>query len=146
MSAGVRLYRLLLFLFPAEFRAQFGNELAQWYRDRRRHESAVRVWSDAARDLFRTAPKERVSVVSGDLRYALRGVRRAPAFALAVVGTVALAVTANTSIFSVVNAVLLRPLPPSFPASLVQVAEKNERLNLPSFGASVLNFDSWRER
>jgi hypothetical protein len=135
MSAGERLYRLLLRLYPADFRAQFGSELAQWYLDRRRHESAVRVWVDVARDLFSTAPKQQVTAVSSDLRYALRSVRRAPALAFAVVGTVALAVTANTSMFSVVNAVLLRPLPFSDTGRLVQVAEKNDRLNLPSFGA-----------
>lgn len=67
-------------------------------------------------------------------------------FTAAIVLTVALAIAANTAIFSVVNAVLLRPLPFEEPARLVQVAEKNDKLNLPSFGASVLNFLSWREQ
>jgi hypothetical protein len=48
--------------------------------------------------------------------------------------------------FSVVNAVLLRPLPFGEPTRLMQVAEKNDRLNLPNFGASVLNYLSWKER
>src|SRR5205823_11327527 len=48
--------------------------------------------------------------------------------------------------FSVINAVLLRPLPFAEPNRLVQVAEKNDKLNLPNFGASVLNFLSWREQ
>src|SRR5438874_8488110 len=81
-----------------------------------------------------------------DLRYAVRLIRRAPMFTAAVVGTVALAIAANTAIFSVVNAVLLRPLPLAEPGRLIQVAEKNDALGLPNFGASVLNFLSWRER
>ena len=68
-----------------------------------------------------------------------------PVFTAAVVLTIALAIGANTAIFSVVNAVILRPLPFRAPNRIVQIAEKNDKLNLPSFGASVLNFLSWRE-
>ncbi len=81
-----------------------------------------------------------------DLRYALRMIRKTPLFTVVVVFTVALAIAANTAIFSFVNAVLLRPLPFREPGRLVQVAEKNDKLNLPNFGASVLNFLSWREQ
>src|SRR6058998_3115416 len=81
-----------------------------------------------------------------DFRYALRMIRKTPLFTAVVVFTVALAIAANTAIFSFVNAVLLRPLPFREPGRLVQVAEKNDRLNLPNFGASVLNFLSWREQ
>src|SRR5690349_12028515 len=81
-----------------------------------------------------------------DIRYALRAMRRNPLFTAAVVLTVAVAIAANTSIFSVVNAVLVRPLPYLQPDRLVQIAEKNDKLHLPSFGASVLNFISWREQ
>src|SRR5438552_2674665 len=81
-----------------------------------------------------------------NLRYGFRMMRRAPLFTAAVVLTVALAIAANTTIFSVVNAVMLQPLPFHQPGRLVQVAEKNDRLNLPNFGASVLNFLSWREQ
>src|SRR5215467_11622936 len=81
-----------------------------------------------------------------DFRYAFRMMRRTPGFTFAVVLTVALAIAANTAIFSVVNAELVRPLPYREPSRLVQVAEKNDKLNLPTFGASVLNFLSWREQ
>ena len=59
---------------------------------------------------------------------------------------VALAIVASASIFSIVNSVLLKPLPFRDPAALVQVAEKNDKLKLPVFGSSVLNFVSWREQ
>ena len=81
-----------------------------------------------------------------DITYALRMMRRTPLFTAAVILTVTLAIAANTTIFSVVNAVMLRPLPFRDPSRLVQVAEKNDKLNLPSFGSSVLNFLSWQEQ
>jgi putative ABC transport system permease protein len=80
------------------------------------------------------------------LTYAVRMMRRTPVFTVAVVLTVALAIAANATIFSVMNAVLLRPLPFAEQNRLLQVAEKNDKLSLPYFGASVLNFLSWREQ
>jgi len=85
-------------------------------------------------------------VLVSDIRYAIRMMRRTPLFTAAVVLTVALTIAATTTIFSFVNAVLLRPLPFRDPNRLLQVAEKNDKLNLASFGASVLNFLSWREQ
>ena len=81
-----------------------------------------------------------------DLRYTVRMLRKSPLFTLAVVLTVALAIGANTAIFSVVDAVMLRPLPYDHPDRLVWIAEKNDTLNLPTFAASVLNYLSWKEQ
>ena len=61
--------------------------------------------------------------------------RRTAMFTASVILAVALAIAANTAIFSVVNAVMLRPLPFAKPERLVQVAEKNDKLSLPNFGA-----------
>lgn len=77
-----------------------------------------------------------------DILYGLRIMRKSPLFTSTVVMTLALAIGANITVFSVINAVLLRPLPFSNPDRLVQVAEKNDKLHITSFGSSVLNFVS----
>ena len=62
-----------------------------------------------------------------DLRFALRGIAREPAFSAAVVATLALGIGAGTAIFSVVDGVLLRPLPFPEPDRLVRVWASNDR-------------------
>jgi putative ABC transport system permease protein len=85
-------------------------------------------------------------VLMNDLRYATRLLRKSPLFTAAIVLTIAIGIGATTAIFSVVNAVLLRPLPFGDPGRLMQVSEKNDTLRLPTFAASVLNYLSWKER
>lgn len=81
-----------------------------------------------------------------DLRYTIRLLVTMPLFTVAAILTLALGIGANTAIFTVVNAVMIRPLPFAQPGRLVRVAEKNDKLNLPFFGASVLNYLSWKEQ
>jgi putative ABC transport system permease protein len=81
-----------------------------------------------------------------DLRYALRLLRKSRLFTLTVTLTIAVGIGAATTIFSVVNAVLVRPLPFADSDRLMQVAEKNDTLRLRAFSASALNYLSWKEQ
>jgi putative ABC transport system permease protein len=81
-----------------------------------------------------------------DVRYAARSFVRAPAFMLLAVLTIAIGVGANAAIFSVVNAVLLRPLPYPRAGELVLIAQGNRVLKQSGYDATPANFLDWRER
>ena len=77
-----------------------------------------------------------------DLRYALRMLRKSPAFAAIAILTLALGIGANTAIFSLVEGVLLAPLPYPDPHRLVMVWENNPRF--PRVFVSYPNFLDWQ--
>lgn len=79
-----------------------------------------------------------------EIRFAWRSLRKRPGFAAVVVFTLALGIGANSAIFSVVNAVLLTPLPYGSPERLVALFAKNDQRNLTQRPVSYANFQDWR--
>jgi len=85
-----------------------------------------------------------VDTLFRDFRYALRTLRRAPGFTTVAVLTLALGIGANTAIFSVVYAVLLKPLPFTNPDQLFTAFQANTQQGIDETGCSYPNFEEWR--
>ena len=104
-------------------------------------------WSEATRDEIRSRPLEEFGQ---DVRYAIRNLRRSPTLTVAALATLALSIGATTSIFSVVNAVLLRGLPYPDADRIVAVCEKStvRQTTAPCTigGFSGANFLLWRDQ
>src|SRR5438309_4514590 len=86
-----------------------------------------------------------VEQLGQDLRYTLRTLRRAPAFAALVIGTLAVGIGANATIFSVVDAVFLRPFPYAAPERLVQIFQTAKDRPSNYGNSSLPNFQDWRK-
>lgn len=80
-----------------------------------------------------------------DLRFALRVLWKSPSFTIVALSALALGIGANTAIFTVVNAVLLRPLPFKDPERLVMVLEESPRTGKPNV-INPQNFKDWERR
>ncbi|HVX65218.1 MAG TPA: ABC transporter permease, partial [Bryobacteraceae bacterium] len=80
-----------------------------------------------------------------DLRYAVRTLAKSPSFSLVAVAVLALGIGANTAIFSVVNSVLLRPLPYRDSGRLVVLWENNVRQGWNRVGISGPTYTDWKE-
>ena len=120
-----------------EFRAEWEAELATDPSFARAAGALPDAWY-----LFRQ--QWSLDMLTQDIRYAVRLLARRPAYTTIVILTLALGIGATTAVFSVINGVLIRPLP--YPASerLATVWE-NDRLNLrPRYPVAPANYEDWR--
>ena len=81
-----------------------------------------------------------------DLRFAVRSMMRTPGFFVVAVFTLALAIGANTAIFSIVNAILFRPYPYPDPDQLVVLRSVNAKLDVDSTDVGTLDYLDFREQ
>jgi predicted permease len=130
-----RMLRLLLRLLPFDFRADHGREIEQVFRAQRRETHGfgglVRVWSETVQDVLTTAPRQHLQLLRQDVAYALRILRRAPGFTAAATITFAVGIGGATSVFTVVNAFVFRPLPVERPGELVSIAALDSHFEMP---------------
>ena len=112
----------------AEFRArrEFGNMT-------RIEEQSREVWQWPT-----------VESVWADVKFAVRQMRKSPGFAAVVIVTLALGIGANTTVFSIVDAVMLRPLPYAQPQRLVEVQSREATAAIFSGAVSYPDFFDWR--
>jgi putative ABC transport system permease protein len=161
-------YRRLLRAYPAEFRQRFAADLDDLFGDLYDARAAnapaaarARFWIRILADTVHHALRERLgrprrlplrahhargpsimSLWTEDARYALRALKKQPGLAATVVLTLTLAIGANSAIFTVVNAVLLRPMPFADPERVVMLYEVDARGR--DYMASVPGFEDWR--
>jgi putative ABC transport system permease protein len=137
-----------LYLYPASFRDEYGREMRRLLADSLRHAGggadAVLVWLQALAGVLLEAPREHGGLMMDDLRHAFRTLRLARWFTLTALLTLALGIGANTAIFSVVEALLLRQLPYQGPDRIVMVWVKNPEQGFDHDITSYPRLEDWR--
>ena len=152
VSRSVRLYRLLLRLLPGEFRGAFGQEMEVVFNDQHRDaerdgvRGLLRLWRETLAGIVTTAPREHLALFRQDAGFALRMMGRNAGFTLSAMLTLALGIGANTAIFSVVHAVLLKPLPYANGERIVLLGEEAPEAGLHNATFSVPEMRDLRSR
>jgi putative ABC transport system permease protein len=158
VSLSHRLIALIGLIVPRRLRAGWRQEweaelqyrerlLARWNRlDWPNKLELLRRSLGALRDALLLQPRRLEEEMFQDLRYGLRMLRQRPGFTLVAVMALALGIGANTAIFSVVNAVLLRPLPFAEPDRLVMVWKTDQQGDYSQVSLPYLDFDDLRKQ
>jgi putative ABC transport system permease protein len=142
----MRFYRALLHLYPSTFRGEYGDELCLTFAERMRELSgpvaAVMILLAALADVIPNALAVHWDFLRQDLVFAARSLRRTPGFALTVVLVVALAVGANSAVFSLADFVFIRPLPYAEAGRLVKLWESESGTGTNEL--SPANYRDWK--
>jgi putative ABC transport system permease protein len=152
-SFSGRAYRLLLRMLPFEFRGDFGSEMEEVFRDQRAYASRSRggaglfaLWSETIWGIFRTAPREHLAILQQDVRYALRRMAKEPGYVAIAAVILGLGIGANTAIFSVLNAVLARPLPYAHGEDILHIHQVAPKAKISEMQFSVAEINDYRRR
>jgi predicted permease len=147
-TAAERVYGRLLRLYPGEFRAEYGDEMSLLFRDRIREESVASLLLAVVVDTLLTAPKEHWTMWSQDVRYALRMMAKNPGFTLVAAGSLALGIGATSAVFSLADALILRPLPVADPGALLSLRSevKDAPFGANYYSTSYPDYRDYREK
>ncbi len=146
-SKATRLYRALLRVLPFDFRSDYGPEMETVFQEQHKEAAhrdgttgVLRLWWETIVGIFRTAPGEHLAMFRQDAGFALRMMRKSPGFTLAAILTLGLGIGANSAIFSVVNAVLLKPLPYEHGERLVVLQHRMGMLDQPFSALDISDY------
>jgi predicted permease len=172
VTFAVAWYALLLRAYPATFRRQYGAQMSEVFEDRcraiRRHHGRIAIMAlclGAVGEVLANSSKERIGALRRtrhatrkpasaglfeaaltDVRFALRTFAKNPLFTVVATLTLCVGIGANTAIFSVVNGVLLRPLPYDRPEDLVTVAHTAPGLGYSRLSQSGATYLTYRDQ
>jgi len=127
----------------AERYQQAGMDTGAASQDARRDFGNFTAWKERCREMWTFYWLE---TLRQDLRYAARSLRKSPGFTVVAALTLALGIGSTTGIFSVVNAVILRPLPYPEPGRLVELWGNVKRASVERRGTSLPDYADWRDQ
>ena len=150
---STRIFRMALAVLPSDFRGDYGGEMERVFAEQQREAGEkggfgglMKLWWETLTGLLKTGPREHWEMLTQDVFYALRMMRKNFGFTLVAVMTLALGIGANTAIFSVVNAVLLSPLPYPKGGELVILRQQAPKQGIDDLAFSVKEIEDYRSQ